>query len=269
MWSRAARACAALVLAAILSACATAPVDRRGWTQMQIDAGGRPLQAGLRTAAGGGEVLVVVLEGDGRAHDVRGRPTRDPTPDHSVGRDIALAWPGDGVAWLARPCQYVRRLDKACAPPAWSRDRFGAAQIDTMAAGLDALKARTKARRLVLVGWSGGGVIAAVLATRRTDVEALVTLAAPLDLSAWATATQTTPLAAPPIAPRPEVVQLHLLGSRDRVAPPAALAPGARMLAGDRGAVEVWDAGHACCWAAEAQHVAGRLHDLQTRLAGR
>jgi dienelactone hydrolase len=269
MWSRAARACAAFVLLTALSACATAPAGKRGWTQFRIDAGGRPLQAGMQTAAGNGEVLVVVLEGDGRAHDARGRPTRDPTPGHAVGRDIAMAWPDRNAAWLARPCQYVRRQDASCAEPAWSQERFSSAQIDTMTAGVDALKARTQAQRVILVGWSGGGVIAAVLATRRTDVEALVTLAAPLDLSAWAAATQTTPLAAPPIAPLPEVVQLHLLGNRDRVAPAAALEPGARKLAGGRGVVEIWDAGHLCCWAAQAGRIAARLRDQQTQAAQR
>jgi hypothetical protein len=50
---------------------------------------------------------------------------------------------------------------------------------------VDALKQRYGAQEIVLVGYSGGGAVAALVAARRTDVVRLVTVAGNLDHLAW------------------------------------------------------------------------------------
>jgi dienelactone hydrolase len=218
-----------------------------GWTRLVLEANGRRLAAALRDGGAGDGILTVVIEGDGAAHDRHGRPSADPTPADPTGWRLARAWPEEqAVAWLGRACQFVR--DPACAPADWTAERFSEAQLDVADAAIDALKARAGARRVRLVGWSGGGTMAALLAGRRRDVAGLVTVAAPLDLAAWTTWHGLSPLAGPDPArrPPPEVPQLHLIGAFDPIVPPRLAGPVARRFGGT---VIVRRARHACCWA--------------------
>jgi dienelactone hydrolase len=123
---------------------------------------------------------------------------------------------------------------------------------------VSALKARSGAETLVLVGFSGGGTIAALLAARRSDVARIVTVAGNLDIAASA-AHHRVPALAASLNPADDwarlqsIPQLHFVGEKDRVAPPklaeayADRFPGAR-----RPAIRVVpEFTHSCCWAAE------------------
>ena len=267
MWRRLSPlALASLLIASPVAARHVHPLGDAGM-RFEVPAAGRPLAAVMPPGLAGREVLTIVIEGDGRAHDRRGRPTADPTPDDPVGLSIAQAWPG-GAAWLGRPCQFV--ADPACDPAQWTRDRFAAAAVAQVDAGVEALKVRAGAQRLVLVGWSGGGVLATLVAARRDDVAGLVTVAAPLDLGAWTESRGLTPL--PGLDPadlpsRPGLPQVHLHGAFDPVVRPATARETARRLAGPRGQVETWREAHQCCWARRAGEIAARLAAVSPRRA--
>lgn len=261
---------AALVCGLLLAA----PVHAQDWKRFEIDAGGRLLAAALGPvsqdpAGESGGVLTVVVEGDGRAHVRGGRPSDDPTPAKPVGLAIARAWTSGGqVAWLGRLCQYTRRRDPRCRTEDWTVDRFAEPAISASNAAIDDLKARTGARRIHLVGWSGGGVIAAALAHRRSDVVAVTTMAAPLDVAGWTQAAGLSPLTLSPdvaaLAQGPLAVpQLHLLGENDGVTPPAEVLSGVQKVAGGLGVVEVVPEGHNCCWAQRAPQIAARTRGLR------
>lgn len=257
---------AALLAAALLLAMLPANRARAAeaaWTRYDLAAGNRMLAAASPALPSRGAVLTVFIEGDGAAHDARGRPSRDPTPRDAVALRIAKAWPGDGPkAWLGRLCQYEMARDRACAPDDWTRARFSAPAIEATNAALDTLKGRAGAQRLVLVGWSGGGTVAALAAARRTDVEALATLAAPLDLAAWTEALRLSPLPAdgdPALAAwrATPVRQLHLYGGRDRTVPASTQRWAAERMGGR---TMIWPAqGHQCCWARRAGEIAAAL----------
>jgi pimeloyl-ACP methyl ester carboxylesterase len=67
--------------------------------------------------------------------------------------------------------------------------------VDSANIALDQLKTRAgSVDRLILIGFSGGGALAALLAERRNDVAGLVTVAANLDLDQWVRAKNLTPL---------------------------------------------------------------------------
>lgn len=259
MWRRLSPlALASLLIASPVAARHVHPLGDGGM-RFEVTAAGRPLAAVMPSGLSDREVLTVVIEGDGQAHDRRGRPTADPTPHKPVGRDIARAWPG-GAAWLGRPCQFV--ADRACAPADWTSARFSEAAVTQLSAGIDALKARAGADRVVLVGWSGGGVLATLLAARRDDVSGLVTIAAPLDLAAWTRSRGLTPLAGldpAALPPMPQLPQVHLAGAFDPVVRPQTTRETARRLAGPRGQVETWRETHQCCWARRADAIAERL----------
>jgi pimeloyl-ACP methyl ester carboxylesterase len=111
--------------------------------------------------------------------------------------------------------------------------------------------AETAASRTVLVGWSGGGALAVLVAARRTDVTAVLTLAAPLDLAAWTTFHRATPLRtsidpASLLRSIASIPQIHAAAADDRTVPPGIVAATAAR-AGVPSLVVPGD--HTCCWA--------------------
>jgi pimeloyl-ACP methyl ester carboxylesterase len=75
-----------------------------------------------------------------------------------------------------------------------------------------------------LVGYSGGGSIAVLLAARRQDIAWLVTIGANLDLGFWTTLHDVTPLSgslnpAYYAASIQKLPQLHLIGEKDKIVP--------------------------------------------------
>jgi poly(3-hydroxybutyrate) depolymerase len=229
-----------------------------GWMRFEVAAAGRPLAAAMPSDALQARPLTVVIEGDGRAHDRHGRASADPTPDRAVGLDLAQAWPGP-AAWLGRPCQYVR--DALCEPADWTTHRFSEEAVAMTDAAVSALMARAKADRVVLVGWSGGGVMATLVAARRDDVAGLVTIAAPLDVAAWTRSRGLSPLAGldPADLGTLDIPQLHLTGAFDPMVRPGVVKETARRLAGPMGQVETWSERHECCWAARVDEIAASL----------
>lgn len=242
-----------------------------GWVRTELAAGGRVLAAAMPIDQPSGEVLTIVIEGDGLSHDRRGRPTADPTPPRATGLEIARAWPTGPKAWLGRLCQYTAHEDRACAPADWTTGRFSPVAVATAGAAIDQLKAASGARRVRLVGWSGGGTLAMLVASGRADVAGVVTLAAPLDLEAWTRDRGLTPFdsAQDParLPPMPEVPQAHLFGAFDPVVPPRTALEAARRLAGRAGRVEVWPERHACCWARRANKLSALAQAVSDGIA--
>ena len=164
----------------------------------------------------------VYIEGDGLAWQSRHRVSTDPTPIDPIGLRLALADRSRAtVFYLARPCQYEGANTSACHPIDWTDGRFGDRALESMDARLREVIAREPATDLTLIGFSGGGVIAALLSARRNDVDRLVTIAAPLDLEYWAQTQGFPPLQSSrsPIDSIPalrSVPQDHFAGTRDR-----------------------------------------------------
>lgn len=205
--------------------------------------------------------LTIFIEGDGRAWQTRTTPSPNPTPSHALGLSLALAHPQQPTAYLARPCQYLP-LDNQplCTPQTWTQQRFSDSAVRNLNDAIDSLKAIFKADNLHLVGYSGGGVLAALLAAQRHDVARLTTLAAPLDLIAWTTLHRVSamPQALNPADLRPQLAavdQLHLAGADDKVVPAALVrnfVAGFSEHSRAAGKVrfrQISGVDHQCCWA--------------------
>ncbi|RME32557.1 MAG: alpha/beta hydrolase, partial [Gammaproteobacteria bacterium] len=153
-----------------------------------------------------------------------------------------------------------REQDPACAPRYWSTHRYSEEVIAAMDRAIDRLKVvlGMEGSRLLLIGYSGGGQVAALLAARRNDVAGLLTVAANLDHAAWTAYHDDTPLTgslnaaveAPRIARLP---QRHLAGEEDEVVPPAIAFAYARRLGPKGGSTVTILPGfdHRCCWIRE------------------
>jgi len=183
------------------------------------------LHARIRTAGKGG-TLVVYIEGDGLAWKRTYERSDDPTPLDPVALRLAAADPSPAVAWLARPCQFAGGLTaRNCSSDLWTNARYSEAVIATTGEALDRLKAESGATKLALVGYSGGGTVAALAAMRRTDIVWLKTVASPLDIAAFTAHHDVTPLAASlnpadDTAALARLPQIHYVGEDDRIVPP-------------------------------------------------
>lgn len=172
-----------------------------------------------------GDILTVYIEGDGAPWIAPHLPPGDPTPINPVGLMLATRDPRRPVVHVARPCQYLDRAGlSSCHYKNWTTARFSPPVIASIDGLVDRAKREHKAARVRLVGFSGGGVIAALVAIRRQDVDSLVTIAAPLDVAAWAAHHRITPLDDSlnpadfmPVLSR--IPQVHLVGEKDPVVP--------------------------------------------------
>lgn len=213
-----------------LPACVANPSTRYDLAVATAKAGGLSEQrfpVGSFTLAGwyksGTGPLVVFIEGDGYAWASRYRPSEDPTPRFPTALQLAAIHRENPVLYLARPCQFVTLKDQAnCGTAIWTRDRFSPLALDALNRALDAAKNKSGVSRMILVGYSGGGVAAALLSVRRSDVEGLISIASPLDLAAWTRAQGVSPLTgslnpADYIDKLRSIRQLHVAGSDDRV----------------------------------------------------
>ncbi len=221
---------------------------------VEVQLPGSALKAYLRRPAAANARLTIYLESDGAPWPAPNRPPADPTPIKPLVMRMAAADPTSPVAYLGRPCQYLDDVELAkCDPALWTRGRFSEAAVAAANGAVSALKERSGASRIALVGYSGGGALGALVAARRTDVECLVSMASPLDTAAWTRAIGVSPLReslnpADVASSLAAVRQTHFAGGADRVVPPDTIS---RYVAAQRAARvirrESFD--HECCWA--------------------
>jgi len=186
-----------------------------------------------RTSPGIGPVHVY-LAGDGAPYIQRTLPAADPTPRRPLVLDLMALDPAPRLL-LGRPCYHGLARTRGCGPDLWTRARFGNQVVASLAAALSRII--PEARPMVLIGFSGGGALAVLLARRLPNVVGLVTLAGNLDTEAWTQLHGYSRLAGSenPVdggALPPRVKQLHIAGREDGVVPPAMILRAARRLGG-------------------------------------
>ena len=269
----------------LLAACASRPdaqargesaqslAAAAGWERMALPplqgaAFDAPLTAFGPPAGAAIQTLRVYIEGDGLAWRSRQTPSDDPTPLDPVALQMALADGSGAAVYLARPCQYAAPATPACRDRAWwTQARFSAAVRDASGHAIDLLKQRYGAQDVVLVGYSGGGAVAALAGAQRGDVVRLVTVAGNLDTAAWVAHHRVSPLSASlnpadfaaALAP---IAQHHFVGEDDAVMPPGIAQSYAARFAENAPVVIDVRAGqqHKCCWAQSwpaLMHLAG------------
>lgn len=268
------KACLFLTGLIFMAACATRPdpaarargaediAARAGWERMILPpvagaAFAAPLVAFGPPAGRRMSTLRVYIEGDGFAWRDRYSPSHDPTPIDPVALKMAVADMSGDAVYLARPCQYAAPGADACRNNGWWTDaRFSAAARDAAGHAIDRLKQRYSAQDVVLVGYSGGGALAALAAATRHDVARLVTVAGNLDTAAWVRHHRITPLAASLnpadfTAALARLPQYHFTGGQDAVMPPAIARSYVAHFTPDADVTVEIRPGytHHCCWA--------------------
>lgn len=214
------------------------------------------LKAGL---AAKDSALHVYLEGDGTPWIRKGVAASDPTPRTPLMFDLMSLDPAPSV-YLGRPC-YHGLKSGACTPEMWTDQRYSEAVVASMSAALDRLSVDYQA--LVLLGYSGGGTLAMLIAERQPKTGTVITVAANLDTVRWAEMHKHRPLAgsrnpaARPALP-PRIRQMHFAGADDDNVPPLLVRDA---IAQQHGAeLRVFPKqDHSCCWREVWKEILGGL----------
>lgn len=196
--------------------------------------------------------LRVFLESDGLPWETLGRDTRptiDPTARRPLALELLAQTPGP-VAYITRPCYHELR-DHKCTNNRWTGGRYSEEIVAAVTAAVDNAARRAKAQEIVLIGYSGGGVLAVLIAERLTRVRAVITVAANLDIDAWTRQHGYLPLSEslnPSMSVRDHAwLEMHYQGGRDVEVPPATThAYFERYPSARREVIADYD--HVCCW---------------------
>ena len=185
-----------------------------------------PLQAFYSSQAFSSKHNRIYIEGDGFAYVTSSVPSPDPTPLEPTTLRLAASDTNPNIIYLARPCHYTTLNKPNCPQKYWTTHRYSQAVVDIYHNILNTFKSEHGVQTFDVVGYSGGGVIAALLAAQRNDVTALRTVASNLDVAAFTTHHGITPM---PHSRNPADVddatfknlpQKHFSGGDDDIVPP-------------------------------------------------
>lgn len=170
--------------------------------------------------------LNVYIEGDGRPWIKRYLVATDPTPRNPLALEL-MRRDKNPALYLGRPCYYNDPAyglnDTGCDTSLWTSARYSQKVIDSMVHALRQLLSNTHYDQVTLIGHSGGGTIAMLMAQQMPEVHQLITVAANLDVAAWVKHHHYSALhqsldPATIHSPRP-LVQRHYGGGKDQIVP--------------------------------------------------
>jgi len=193
----------------------------------------------------------IYIPGDGTPWRTRYSISLDPTPPYSLVLDL-MEIDKTSSMFLGRPCYYGQRQARACHPSYWTHRRYSETIVDSM---IDALKQQLAihpACKVTLIGFSGGGTLAMLIAPRLPQVIMVITIAGNLDVSAWSKYHSYSPLQESlnpaELAPlSADIKQWHLLGDADEEIP-LSLTEQALQSQPDARILYFENFTHECCW---------------------
>ncbi len=164
--------------------------------------------------------LHVYIEGDGIPWSGR-YPSADPTPRNALALRLANQDSTD-IAYVGRPCYFGLTNTVQCKPKYWTSHRYGEEVIRSMAAAIQRIR-QPQHTEIVLIGHSGGGVVAALLETRIDGVVGVITVGANLDIGKWTQHHHYDPLTGSLNPAEQErnsnIPHLQLVGGTDEIVP--------------------------------------------------
>lgn len=171
------------------------------------------------------KTATIYLEGDGFAWVTRRQISQDPTPHNPVAFNLSLLDQGPNVIYIARPCQYlIGQNRQSCDNKYWTSHRYAPEIVQSISAALDDYKAYHKFESFELIGYSGGGTLAALLPRYRNDIKSIRSVAGNLDIAAFTNHHKVSALhgsfnPVDDLSNLSQIPQIHFSGVQDDVIP--------------------------------------------------
>ncbi len=206
------------------------------------------------------KTLHIYLDGDGTPWIV-GRPSDDPTPRNPLLLKLMALDPAP-AAYVGRPCYHGLKSIGDCSSHYWLKDRYSEEVVTSLKVVVKRLLELGNYEQIAWFGHSGGGTLAVLLASRFPQTTSVVTVAANLDIDAWAAyvghidlSGSLNPASLPPLSPA--VLQRHYAGAKDEIVPPSLMAGAPAHLGSKLIVLEDYD--HVCCWERVWTNILGEL----------
>jgi hypothetical protein len=201
------------------------------------------------------QTLHVYLEGDGIPWRYRGTvPADDPSSRNPLALQLMSVDPHTGL-YVGRPCYMGMYNEPGCSPELWTSGRYSEQVVNSMSAVITQQLQVGDYRQLVLIGYSGGGALAVLLANRLQAANPqvttrVVTMAANLDTDRWTSLHGFLPLSGSLNPMRTASLQgmhhRHYAGTEDTQVPVDIIADFVTQHGGEL--VEIEGYNHHCCW---------------------
>jgi len=248
----------AFILTTILTGCSPASPEtfyraarQMGLERHVIQAGTFPLVIYTRGLTRKTPHLHLYLGGDGLPWKSVMTPSDDPSPHDPLVLNL-MQQDKNPSLFLGRPCYQGFAKQTPCHHRYWTSARYSPEVINTLSLAIKKIIRTYHVRKLTLIGYSGGGTLAVLLAPHIPEITTVITIAANLDTDAWTKHHGYSPLSEslnPALQPAlaNHIRQLHLQGDRDITVPPDL---SARFFRNQTQACRLRfaTANHTCCW---------------------
>jgi len=169
----------------------------------------------------------VYIEGDGLPWIAQRFVARDPTPKQSLMLKLMNQDPISSL-YLGRPCYHGMITEPNCNPWLWTHGRYSEQVVTSMVSVLNKLIHSRHIKQITLIGHSGGGTLAVLMAERIKEVDTVITLAGNLDIRAWTEQHGYTTLKgslnpAERTSLPQSIREYHFIGDKDQVIPQQAI----------------------------------------------
>lgn len=170
-------------------------------------------------------VLHVYIEGDGTPWVNRYFIAKDPGPYGRLALDL-MRQDSHAALYLGRPCYYSWKLPSQinCSPILWTDARYSQEVVDSMSAALNQYLRENSFRKINLIGHSGGGTLAYLIAQQVEPVTGVIIISGNLDIDAWTRHHHYTKLGRSinpaKLSARKKLSVIYLTGEKDQVVPP-------------------------------------------------
>ena len=214
--------------------------------------------------------LHVYLEGDGYNWLTPSLKATDPTSLNPMMLRMMMDDPYSSL-YLARPCYNGIQPVELCSTSLWTHKRYSKTVVNSMSAALENFLKDKPHSQVVLIGHSGGGTLALLIAAKLSNslsvpIVAVITLAGNLDIERWTDHHHYTPLSgsinpitAPPL--NSNIAQIHFAGIKDNKIPIAFIEnyvtqhPQSTL-------IKIKHFDHNCCWESEWPDLLRKIDQL-------
>lgn len=140
-----------------------------------------------------------------------------PTPYHPVALELAARDDAENIAYLGRPCQFIKfPQKKGCDDDYWKDKRYTEEIIHAYEVALDDIVKTYDLNGIHLVGYNGGANIAAILTAHNKNIVNLRTVAGNLNPEIASNTKYTDAIFAIDYGSKlSDVPQIHFIGERD------------------------------------------------------